>query len=271
MKVSIICRPQGHQNVHAVALDAGLRALGIQTERRNAVSISKADLVACWGWRPGRMYHEAGARVLVMERGYLGDRFAWTSLGFDGLNGRATFPSAPEDGGARFETHHGELLRPWRSGGDYVLIIGQVPGDAALGGRDLRGWYAEQAKRAALEYHLPVIFRPHPLAPRRGPVYPVPGTIQHKGPLSEALARAAVVVTYNSNTAVESVLAGVPTIAMDRGSMAYEVCAHAIGETLITPDRRAWAHALAWKQWRLEEIASGAALEHVLQLQAEAA
>ena len=27
-----------------------------------------------------------------MERAYISDRFTWTSLGFDGLNGRAKFP-----------------------------------------------------------------------------------------------------------------------------------------------------------------------------------
>ena len=31
------------------------------------------------------------------------------------------------------------------------------------------------------------------------------------------------------------------------------------------PDREAWAHALAWKQWSLDEIASGDALVGIVE------
>ena len=53
------------------------------------------------------------------------------SIGINGLNGRATFVETP-DPDKRFEPHK-PLLKPWNPHGDYVLICGQVPGDAALG------------------------------------------------------------------------------------------------------------------------------------------
>lgn len=71
------------------------------------------------------------------------------------------------------------------------------------------------------------------------------------------------VVTFNSNTGVEASFAGVPTIATDIGSMAYEVASHSVAEMLRRPDRETWAARLAWKQWRREEMASGYCWETV--------
>lgn len=269
MKVAIYMRGSTHQSEHAQALEQGLRAIGIQP---HIGSPDYADVVACWGWRVGKRLSEAGATVLVLERGYLGDRFRWTSIGWDGLNGRAYFPPAPDDGGARFVEYFGNLVKPWRSGGEYSLLIGQVPGDAALGGLDLRSWYAEQAQALRARFDLPVVFRPHPLANKRGgPPQRVSGTQLHEGALADALERAAVVVTFNSNTAVESVLAGVPTIACDRGSMAWPMCSHSIADELVQPDRARWCAELAWKQWTLAEIANGAAVGYAFQFLPRAA
>ena len=268
--ITIVCRDVDHQNAHAEALSAGLRALGIGVKRCTAPPSVRTEVAACWGWRMGQRLRLAGADVLVMERGYLGDRFKWTSLCWNGLNGYGAFPPTPHDGGERFNTHHGYLMQPWRDGGDYVLIIGQVPGDASLKGRDLRPWYADCARRAKV-FGLPIVFRPHPLAHRRGGVHAVPGTVMQQGTLGEALAGAAVTIVYNSNTAVESVLAGVPTICMDRGSMAYDMCSHDFDAPLIRPDRMQWAHTLAWRQWSLDEISSGEALRSFTQRQSEVA
>ncbi len=242
-----------HQVAHRKALEAGLR-------RHNATGL---DAVACWGWRSGKRHHRAGRNVLVVERGYIGDRFYWTSLALNGLNGRGTFPDYPDDGGRRFRSM-GRLAQ-WNPSGDSVLLAGQVRGDAALQGRDLSGWYADTAKRAEAVYGLPVRFRPHPVEVRRGYCHEVPGTELDTGPLDEALSRAAVVITWNSNTGVDALLAGKPTIAFDRGSMAWPVAGHAIGEP-CSPDREQWAHVLAWKQWSLDEIASGDALVGIVEV-----
>jgi hypothetical protein len=235
-------RQHGHQGIHGEALRAGLARHGIKRD---------PHFVAVWGWRTGQAYRAAGREVLVLERGYLGDRFAWTSIGWNGLNGRAEFPQYPDDSGARFRAL-GVPLQPLRPAGDYALIVGQVPGDAALQGRDLRGWYAQQAAR---DWGVPCRFRPHPLGAKRGPVPVVPGAARLDGPLDDALARAAIVVTFNSNVGVDAMVAGKPVTCDDAGSMIYGVA---------PPDREAWAHRLAWRQWSLDEIRSGVALEGVV-------
>lgn len=192
-----------------------------------------------------------------MERAYLGNRFEWYSLAWNGLNGRGTFPALRDDP-CRFQKHFGDLLQPWRRDeGAYALVVGQVPGDASLQGRDMGEWYNSIAVQCADAYGKPVWFREHPEAQRRGINRTVPRTVGTLGgPLSAALDSAHICVTFNSNTAVESVLRGIPTVACDRGSMAHEVCGHGPAQR-ITPDRALWAARLAWKQWRLEEIAAG--------------
>jgi hypothetical protein len=260
MQFTVIANPRAsHQVQHQEALAQGLRAHGIDAVLSSS-DRSRTKYVACWGWRIGKLLRNAGHEVLVMERGYLGNRFEWTSLAWNGLNGRGTFPPAPRDNGERFKKHF--CMLPWKSGGEYALIMGQVPGDASLQGRNLVPWYRQAAEQAAEAYGLPVHFRPHPVALRKGHRHVVSGTIRSAGALESALAQAAVVITYNSNSGVDSVLAGVPTVAVDEGSMASPVVAKNIGE-MITPNRERWAAELAWK---LDEIASGVALTNLLEI-----
>lgn len=222
---------------------------------------SNMDFITVWGWRKGLRCKNYCNNILVMERGYLGDRFAWTSLGWNGLNGRATWPKAPNDP-TRFEEHFGHLVRDWSEREGYALIIGQVRGDAALQNCDIDDWYA-QAVQAMQARGFDVRFRPHPEAVKRN--QHARGLEQYMigGTLEEALAGAAVCVTYNSNTGVEATLAGVPVIACDHGAMAWPVCAQGIDAELIRPDRSQWMSDMAWKQWTLDEIANGLAWEHV--------
>lgn len=260
MDVTIVARAS-HQRNCAEALASGIRHHGGVAHIQESLECS-TRVVACWGWRKGKALRDAGHEVLVMERAYLGDRYAWYSLAFNGLNGRGEFRWTREDDGARFREHFGHLMRPWRTTpGKYVLLIGQVPGDASLQGKDLSSWYAVTAVTAQATYRMPVLFREHPEALKRGvnrsPGYTEPSKAAS---LAEALADAHVVITYNSNTGVDAVLAGIPTVAIDDGSMACAVAGRRVSDR-VTPDRHAWASRLAWTQWSLLEIARGVPFE----------
>lgn len=244
-------QPGNHQHSFGGAFADGLRRHGWNVEVGR--SPAPADLLVLWGVRSKEKI--AGQRrrggVCVLERGYIGDRFAWTSVSFGGeLNGRAEFRGVSSDG-SRFDRFHWNLMRDWQWREGYTLLIGQVPGDMSLNGGRLDGWI--EATAANLSGR--VVYRPHPLATGRR-ADRVRGLERHEGPLSEALAGAGLVVTWNSNAGVEAVLAGVPTVAMDEGSMAFPVTGHALGE-VVRPDRREWAARLAWCQWREEEMRSG--------------
>jgi hypothetical protein len=218
------------------------------------------DLLVVWGARrveQMRQQRAAGGEVVVLERGYVGDRFSWTSVSFGGgLNGRGEFRGPVDDGG-RWRRHFGHLLQPWRVRDDgEVLIMGQVDGDMAVINTDIHGFY-RRATKAYEAAGYSTRFRAHPNAK---PVAPVRGA---NPDLAEDLAAARCVVTWNSNSGVDAVLAGVPTVAMDKGSMAWDVTGHVLGELPPTPDRTAWAHRLAWCQWRRDEIESGTCWDHI--------
>lgn len=249
-----------HQLQHQEALAEGLRAHGIEPLLTN-VCRSSTKYVACWGWRLGKALREQGHEVLVMERGYIFDRFSWSSLAWNGLNGFGDFGRQPSNS-TRFTDNSD--IKPWNAGeGKYVLILGQVPGDASLRGIDLMPWYAQKAKEAFDVYGLPVVFRPHPNAVRKGYNQRPFGTQQRDCDLATALKDAKVAITFNSNSAVDALLAGCPVLTFDKGSMAYAVTEHEIGKIAYHP-REEWAYNLAWKQWQLNEIASGAALNSLL-------
>lgn len=264
MHFSIISSPRAaHQLSHQQCLADGLRKNGIEPILLYSHEKVTTKYVACWGWRTGKRLHEKGHEVLVMERGYLGDRFKYTSLGWNGLNGHATFPEYPGDRGQRFK-EHGVKIKPWKKSGDYILLLGQVPTDASLKGRDIMPWYQDMARAAQQKYNLPVVFRPHPDCARKGYTLKVPGTIQTTGKtLAEDFADAKFCIAYNSNSVVDAILAGVPCIVGDKGTMAYAMASESLDE-LRYPPRAAWAHQLAWMQWTVEEMAGGIPLRFLL-------
>jgi hypothetical protein len=245
----------------------GLIRHGIEPEVRSADNWRASDLAVVWGHRD-KALHEIqrahGGRYLVLERAYIGDiheRRRWTSSGYDGLNGRADFcnENSPPD---RWEKYFSDVIKPWKTGGDYTLVMGQVPGDSSLQGVDIDGWYEEAAANLKAEWSKPVRFRPHPVAVERNQVGEVHGTTLDAGSLANALDGAACVATWNSNTGVDAVLAGVPVIACDRGSMAWSVSARDYSHC-ARPEREQWAANLAYCQWLEEEIASGETWEHL--------
>jgi hypothetical protein len=266
VKIDIVARADlRHQRGYAERLAQGLGRHGVAARFVGSIEEVQAPVAACWGWRLGSQLKARGKRVLVMERGYIGDRFHWTSLGWDGLNGRARWPQI-DDGGERFRRHFADLLKPERSGaGAYALVIGQVPGDASLIGVDITRFYKDASKALACRFGARICFRPHPVHVQRG-FAPGPfmyGMTVHDGELEEALQGAACVAGWNSNALTDAVLAGVPVTAMDPGAMAWPVAGHGFDEPPALRDRGPWAHRMAWTQWTPAEIASGAAWEAV--------
>lgn len=256
-RIVVLLRPTvAHELDYLNRFARGIQAHGDRADvgRRSRVPPSgSVDAIAVWGWRQAMVYRKLGFNVLVCERGYVGDRFRWTSIGLNGLNGRATFPQVA-DGGARWEKNFGELLQPWTYRPDgYALIMGQVPTDTAVRDIVFASWLRD-AYKAAQRRYARVKFRPHPQAP----TFRFEGT-QTLGSLADDLSGAAQVITFNSNSGVDSVLAGIPAVAMDEGSMAYPVASHSIDEEPVRPDRTQWAHALAWAQWLPTELETGEA------------
>lgn len=252
---------QPHANKYIKAFIDGLKRHGEKGSWLNVANYEPSDLAVIWGVRHPHIIQgqrERGLDYLVMERGYFGDRMKCCSLGFNGLNGHAEFcaENSPAD---RWEKH-GVEVKPWRTGGDYALVMGQVDGDQSVQGVDLPVWYCEVLQKLGEKTDAPIYFRPHPQARQRVGFSGFDGLKTWS--LDEALGGAFVAVTYNSNSGVDAALAGIPVVAMNRGSMAWEVASREV-DFGHTPDRAQWLNDLAHKQWTIEEIAAGDAWAHL--------
>jgi len=206
------------------------------------------------------LYKNAGRRVLILEKGYL-RREHYYAAGWNDLNGRADFMNqdSPSD---RFNELRLEL-RPYQNRPDGpVVVMGQVPWDASVQHTEHFAWLAEVCNELLLQ-NIPVIVRPHPLALAATPW--IMGTERSEGPLADVLQEARAVVTFNSNTGVDALLAGIPTFSFDRGSMVWEVSSSDLAQlndpTLYS--REQWADNLAYAQWSLSEMSSGLTWAHL--------
>jgi hypothetical protein len=248
-----------HQKSWGGAFARGLQKHGWSVFVGNPAGRRAPGLLVLWGTRKTAVIDRQktqGGEVCILERGYLGNRFDWTSVSFGGgLNGRGVF-RGPFADPSRWNAHFDGLMKPWRPAPEgYALLLQQVPSDMSLRGVRIDDFY-EKAKAAFPGMKVKV--RPHPnLTPRAGAAFDAARTsLQHD------LSGAEFAVTWNSNSAVEAVLAGIPCIAMDKGSMAWDVAGHKL-KVPPAPDRDAWAHALAWKQWTKDELESGYCWENV--------
>ena len=249
-----------HQVRWGKAFVAGLARHGIGARLVHGFDPVDCDLAVFWGHNSSKQViiaaqKEKGCHYLVMERGYFADRFEWTSLGYNGLNGQADFCNA--DSPPDRWTPHEHLMSPWNPGEDYVLLIGQHPKDNSCSHVNIQKWYVETVMKTRALQDLPVVFRHHP--EYENPSIPC-GIEIVNGDLGDCLKRAALVITLSSTVGVDALLAGIPVYAADPISMVYSESAYSI---LMEPDRQQWAYDLAYTQWAEQEIRSGAAWTHL--------
>lgn len=197
--------------------------------------------------------------LLVLERGWLNREHYW-SAGYDGINGAADFRNADVPGDRWRKL--GIDLAPWRDGGDYALVCGQVPWDVTVQDQDHKRWCRETVRKLRKAGH-EVRFRPHPYAVSKGVDYRVPtNLVSRNASLAQDLAGAMFCATWNSTAGVEAAVAGVPVVVSGFHSMADPVASRGFRQ-LVRPDRTQWAHGLAYGQWTLEEFRAGRAWRHL--------
>lgn len=217
-------------------------------------------------WLRGAVFQRQRAKnldVIVLETGYVnrgdGEHHHYAA-GFNGLNGRADFrnQNMPDDRVRKL----GVELKPWREGGS-VVVCGQVPWDASVEGTDHYQWCQATVEKLRDYTDRKIKFRPHPLAATA--MKPLWGCETSLVPLAEDLKSAHCVVTFNSNSAVEALIAGVPAFAADRGSMAWDVANKSLLQVDVPnkPDRTQWLNDLTYAQWTPEEMRSGEAWAHL--------
>ena len=240
-----------HHHVVMRAVQRGLQVHGIDCETVDHRTTVPADFDVVWS---ARNLDVIGGPVLILECGYINgngsnykeNRSRFVSASWNKLHGNAL--ESPPRPGDRWGQLGIEVV-PWKTAGEYTLILSQVGGDASVPpqyGQVLTGFI-----QAAREHYGNVVVRQHPLV------------AEPARTLREDLTEARRAITWNSNSAVESVLAGVPTIAFNPGCIAWPVTSHRLGDPLFIGEREPWCYDLAYRQFTHDEIANGEAWRHL--------
>lgn len=240
----------------------GLAAAGYKVHDR-IDKPKEGDVLVIWNryghWHEQACHFErAGARVLVVENGYLGKSWlgdTWVAVAIGHHAGAGKWV---EGGPERWDSL-GVQLAPWREGGKEVIILGQ----RAIG-EDGIASPQEWAERTRQRLGTGRIRR-HP-DERNCPELP---------PLEEDLKNAACVLTWASSAALRALIFGIPVyhdLQNWIGAPAAWPLDHwpmdrlKLGHKRNDEARLAMFRRLAWAQWRMDEIRSGEALVHLLGL-----
>lgn len=249
MRVLLAHEGREHRKQAMYALQNGMSQCGIDATVTGTWYQGEFDVVVGWNHCP--IEHP---RTLLLEAGYVnGDmadytegRLRFISTSWNQLHGKSDGFTRPRPSD-RWDALNIDM-KPWRTEGEYALIMDQHPGDSMSPPENHWREIAE-----SLQSRIQVHVRPHPLI----------DTNKQRSSLLDELVMASCAVTWSSTAAIESVINGVPTIAFSEYCIAYPVCSHDLSQSLYVGERDQWAYDLAYRQWTLDELRSGEAWEHL--------
>ncbi len=253
-----------HHVTAAETFCAGLKRHGLKGEISRIKEDHKSDLVLAWGMKQARNVRGNCKKDFVLaERAYFENRYEWISLGYNGLNNRGEYynQNSPND---RWKKHFDDgRLQPWNPKGQYILLTLQIKGDNSI--RNFPVDYQKLVNDIKKATDLPVLVKDHPV--RSGTWGNIVADGAFNGSIKEAVDGAAATVTINSNSGVDSVVAGTPVVNFDAGSMVWDLAMKDLTQLSNPPlpDRTQWAADLAYAQWLPKEIAAGDAWDHLKQ------
>ena len=234
----------------AAAAAAGLRSIGVPfavTQSQERLGHALPILLGTTFWRA----IEATGDFLLVDRCSFGSPGEWVSLVLDGHGRRGDHRAPTVRDGSRWERYSVEV-RPWRRlSRGRTILCGQTE-TYSPHYLHVESWYDRVGPQCTHFRRQPASTRPF-------------STPCAASGLPEATSwdDARVAVTLNSSVAVDTVLAGIPTVAMDEAAMAWSVTSR-FPDEVVTPDRTEWLHWLAWTQWTYGEIREGTAWRRFL-------
>mgnify|MGYP003116471544 CR=1 FL=1 len=263
-------------------MKSGLSKVGVEYEVLNESEYRPSDIAIIFGIykKKGKNHldrkfiietqRSMGKDIIIMERGYI-NRDAYHSVGWNGLNGNANFCNInmPND---RLKMLNIDI-KPWRTSGKHILLCGQVPWDSQL--RHLNG--SRKKGRGYLEWcnsiltlirnytNRKIVFRIHPEISETHPelfsfVKNFKNiSISRNKSIFKDLEKCHAVVCYNSNSAVDAAIMGIPIFTCDPSAIAWEVSNKRI-KRIEDPrkiPREQWLRNIAYAQWSLKEISEG--------------
>lgn len=226
----------------------GLERCGYRVDLKPTAKPNPDDVLVIWNRAPlndlhARRFEAVGARVIVVENGYIGrDRngaeFFAIALGHH--NGAGTWKEGSPD---RWDSL-GLSLAPWKRGGDEIIIMPQR-GYGEKGIAMPQNWEHITLRAISQRTRRPVRIRPHP-----GKNRPDPGP---------DLKNAYAAVVWASGAGVKALLAGIP-VFYEMPKWIGAAAAMPLSADLELPfrgDRLPMFRRLAWTQFSAEEVLAG--------------
>lgn len=218
---------------------------------------SPDDVLVIWN-RYGRYhdeacrYERAGAKVLVVENGYIGHDKQGHQLYAIAHNHHLGAGTWYVGDYPRWKEQH-IPCEPWRDYGSEVVILPQR-GIGEPGVAMPANWTNDILQRVRVATNLPVRVREHP-------------GVNDCVPLMRDLKDARCVVTWASGAAIKALAAGIPVYAeFDRwiAAGASNNDLNAVVKPVWRPDREPIFNRIGWAQWSIDEIERGEPFEYLL-------
>ena len=225
-------------------------------------------------------FKNAGKPIIVLEVGAIKRNTTWR-CGINGITGDA-YHGPTGNNNDRFK-QFGLELKPWREQKGHIVICGQHDDSAQWqthNSSSVGKWIYDTVESwRAYDSASTFIIRPHPRNKFSWTELGPPdrlgwSTIQYPNKVKntyddfdfeKVLEDAKLVINYNSNPAIEAVLAGVPVMTHE-SSRCWPV-ANPIEymETYATPERQQWANDLCYTEWTEQEILTGLPFKRIRQ------
>lgn len=265
MKPRAFCMIRDLPHYRRESFVAGLTAAGYEVDLSGRADYRAGDVLLIWN-RYGA-YHElalraerAGATVLVSENGFAGrdaQGRQFYQLAVGGHNGSGSWRVGESDRLAA----QGLTVAPWQATTPTAPIV--VRGQRGIGRAGVASppdWHNRVAEYLRQHTRRPIVVVPHPGN----------GAVDNRDH-ERYLRGAHALVIWSSSVGVKALLAGVPVISMSP----CWVCRTALSPTLDDLEgdlrsaardalRREALRRMAWAQWSLDEIATGAPIQHLL-------
>lgn len=263
--------PDRFEDGRHLAIEAGLAAVGYKVVRQD-VSVPRIgpdDVCVTWNayGTSGAIADKAkaqGGRAIVCEEAYLreigGEKYF--AVAINGHNGSGTWKHGGPERWASWDT----TISPWRKTGEHVLVCGQrgfgynamaMPND----------WPDRVLARLRETTDRPIWFRAHPKRRAVMPSAEYDRVLDWSEPLEAHLANCWAVVVWGSGCATHALLGGVPAFFEAPHIVTEGAAERGLGNinNPLYPDRLPVMERMAWAQWSMSELRSGAAFWHLLQ------
>jgi hypothetical protein len=148
----------------------------------------------------------------------------------------------------------GVEIHPWKTSGNYILLLIQRDGGWGMKGLDPVTWAGNKIKEIRKYTDMPILLRPHPGKAADVSLLIQPGItvsdVKNQS-LMKDLKHAKAAFVYNSSSGVAAVLTGTPLWVDDHSSVCWAVANHDVGQlhNPSMPDRTQWLNDLSACHW----------------------